>query len=169
MHSHCGGFCWADSLHEATNLFEDVLSRREKADAARHALAVMTRYKFLFFLPLNIEHNIKHGDFDLVMSDYARARNLFGKFETPVIICGYFWTRNSQIRFNRIVSRFSNKYWTMLRIRLRIWKYRGTLNWKICPAPSNNRRKLSGNFTHKTYVVLSSVVSTNIVFFAVIC
>lgn len=65
-------------------MFEDVLSRREKADATRNALAVMMRYKFLFFLPVNIEHNIKHGDFDLVMSDYARARNLFGKFETPV-------------------------------------------------------------------------------------
>ncbi|KAK7578051.1 hypothetical protein V9T40_010256 [Parthenolecanium corni] len=73
-----------DSFNEANKLFEDVLSRREKADATRQALAVMTRYKFLFFLPMNIEHNIKHGDFDLVMSDYARARNLFGKFETRV-------------------------------------------------------------------------------------
>lgn len=61
-----------------------MLSRREKADATRNALAVVTRYKFLFFLPMNIEHNIKHGDFDLVISDYTRARNLFGKFETPV-------------------------------------------------------------------------------------
>lgn len=65
-------------------MFEDVLSRREKADATRNALAVMTRYKLLFFLPVNIEHNIKHGDFDLVISDYTRAKNLFGKFETKV-------------------------------------------------------------------------------------
>lgn len=73
-----------DSLSESKKLFEDVLSRREKADATRNALAVMTRYKFLFFLPMNIEHNIKHGDFDLVVSDFARARNLFGKFDTLV-------------------------------------------------------------------------------------
>lgn len=73
-----------DSLSESKKLFEDVLSRREKADATRNALAVMTRYKFLFFLPMNIEHNIKHGDFDLVVSDFARARNLFGKFDTMV-------------------------------------------------------------------------------------
>jgi len=71
-------------LSESKNLFKDVLSRREKADATRNALAVMTRYKFLFFLPMNIEHNIKHCDFDLVMSDFARARNLFGKFDTVV-------------------------------------------------------------------------------------
>ena len=78
-------FLWIiDSLHEAKKIFQDVLSRREKADATRNALAVVTRYKFLFFLPVNIEHNIKHGDYDLVISDYTRARNLFGKFETPV-------------------------------------------------------------------------------------
>lgn len=76
-------------MQGANKLFEDVLSRRETADATRHALAVMTRYKFLFFLPVNIEHNIKHGDFDLIMSDYARARNLFGKFETPVSLSSH--------------------------------------------------------------------------------
>lgn len=97
---------FSDSFNEANKLFEDVLSRREKADATRQALAVMTRYKFLFFLPMNIEHNIKHGDFDLVMSDYARARNLFGKFETRVckfnlIICRSINDESMTLQFYR--------------------------------------------------------------------
>ncbi|XP_050438193.1 exocyst complex component 2 [Adelges cooleyi] len=72
------------SLEEATNLFHGVLTRREKAEATRNALAVMTRYKFLFQLPINIDRNIKNEDVDVIINDYARALNLFGKTEVPV-------------------------------------------------------------------------------------
>ncbi|KAL4119169.1 hypothetical protein QTP88_012014 [Uroleucon formosanum] len=72
------------SLKEATHLFHGVLTRREKAEATRNALAVMTRYKFLFQLPINIDRNIKNEDVDVVINDYARALNLFGKTEVSV-------------------------------------------------------------------------------------
>ncbi|XP_060861273.1 exocyst complex component 2 [Metopolophium dirhodum] len=72
------------SLKEATHLFHGVLTRREKAEATRNALAVMTRYKFLFQLPINIDRNIKNEDVDVIINDYARALNLFGKTEVSV-------------------------------------------------------------------------------------
>ncbi|CAI6342666.1 unnamed protein product [Macrosiphum euphorbiae] len=72
------------SLKEATHLFHGVLTRREKAEATRNALAVMTRYKFLFQLPINIDRNIKNEDVDVIINDYARALNLFGKTEVAV-------------------------------------------------------------------------------------
>lgn len=72
------------SLKEATNLFRGVLTRREQAEATRNALAVMTRYKFLFQLPINIDRNIKNEDVDVIINDYARALNLFGKTEVSV-------------------------------------------------------------------------------------
>lgn len=74
----------SESLKEATNLFHGVLTRREKAEATRNALAVMTRYKFLFQLPINIDRNIKNEDVDVIINDYARALNLFGKTEVSV-------------------------------------------------------------------------------------
>lgn len=71
-------------MTEATNLFHGVLTRRERAEATRNALAVMTRYKFLFQLPINIDRNIKNEDVDVIINDYARALNLFGKTEVSV-------------------------------------------------------------------------------------
>ncbi|KAE9532654.1 hypothetical protein AGLY_009735 [Aphis glycines] len=44
----------------------------------------MTRYKFLFQLPINIDRNIKNEDVDVIINDYARALNLFGKTEVSV-------------------------------------------------------------------------------------
>lgn len=69
---------------EANKLFEDVLSRRERADATRSALAVLQRFRFLFGLPGAIEKNTKKGDYDAVINDYARVMNLFGNTEVPV-------------------------------------------------------------------------------------
>ncbi|XP_034235592.1 exocyst complex component 2 [Thrips palmi] len=73
-----------ESMLEANKLFEDVLSRRERADATRSALAVLQRFRFLFGLPGAIEKNIKKGDYDAVINDYARVMNLFGNTEVPV-------------------------------------------------------------------------------------
>ncbi|XP_053982220.1 exocyst complex component 2 [Hylaeus anthracinus] len=72
------------SMSEANKLFDDVLARRDKADATRNALAVMQRYKFLFCMPINIEKNIKRGNYDLVINDYARVKNLFKNTEVEV-------------------------------------------------------------------------------------
>lgn len=79
-----------ESLKEATSLFHGVLTRREKAEATRNALAVMTRYKFLFQLPINIDRNIKNEDVDVIINDYARALNLFGKTEVSVSNVHFF-------------------------------------------------------------------------------
>ncbi|EZA62577.1 hypothetical protein DMN91_005509 [Ooceraea biroi] len=72
------------SMSEANKLFDDVLARRDRADATRNALAVMQRYKFLFCMPINIEKNIKRGNYDLVINDYARVKNLFKNTEVEV-------------------------------------------------------------------------------------
>ena len=61
------------------------MKRREKADKSRVALSVLNRYKFLFCLPTNIEKNASKNEFDIIVNDYARAKNLYGKSEVPLI------------------------------------------------------------------------------------
>lgn len=73
-----------ESMAEANKLFDDVLARRDRADATRNALALMQRYRFLFCMPVNIEKNIKQGNYDLVINDYARVKNLFKNTEVDV-------------------------------------------------------------------------------------
>nr|XP_055042781.1 exocyst complex component 2 [Misgurnus anguillicaudatus]XP_055042782.1 exocyst complex component 2 [Misgurnus anguillicaudatus] len=68
----------------ADTLFQEVLGRKDKADSTRNALNVLQRFKFLFNLPLNIERNIKKGDYDVVINDYEKAKSLFGNTEVPV-------------------------------------------------------------------------------------
>lgn len=72
------------SMAEANKLFDDVLARRDRADATRSALSLMQRYKFLFCMPVNIEKNIKRGNYDLVINDYARVKNLFGNSDVEI-------------------------------------------------------------------------------------
>lgn len=73
-----------ESMAEANKLFDDVLARRDRADATRNALSLLQRYKFLFCMPVSIERNIKQGNFDLVINDYARVKNLFKNTEVEV-------------------------------------------------------------------------------------
>ncbi|XP_078337720.1 exocyst complex component 2-like isoform X2 [Crassostrea virginica] len=68
----------------ADGLFQEVLGRKDKADSTRNALSVLQRFKFLFYLPLNIDRNIKRGDYSLVINDYVRARSLFA--DTQVVV-----------------------------------------------------------------------------------
>ncbi|XP_051050443.1 exocyst complex component 2 isoform X1 [Phodopus roborovskii] len=68
----------------ADTLFQEVLGRKDKADATRNALNVLQRFKFLFNLPLNIKRNIQKGDYDVVINDYEKAKSLFGKTEVQV-------------------------------------------------------------------------------------
>ena len=51
----------------ADGLFQEVLGRKDKADATRNALNVLQRFKFLFYLPLNIERNIQKVLFALIV------------------------------------------------------------------------------------------------------
>lgn len=68
----------------ADGLFQEVLGRKDKADATRNALNVLQRFKFLFYLPLNMERNIQKGDYNLVINDYIRAKSLFGDTQVKI-------------------------------------------------------------------------------------
>nr|XP_006811907.1 PREDICTED: exocyst complex component 2-like [Saccoglossus kowalevskii] len=70
--------------HKAGKLFEDVLNRKDKADSTRNALNVLNRFKFLFNLPINMERNIQKGDYEIVVTDYERAKSLFADTEVEV-------------------------------------------------------------------------------------
>lgn len=73
-----------ESEREARKLFDDVLARRDKAEQRQNALNVLNRFRLLFCLPCVIEQNIKKGDFEIVINDYIRVKNLFSKTEVPI-------------------------------------------------------------------------------------
>lgn len=72
------------SITESHNLFNDVLQRREKADAMRVALLALQRHKFLFSLPNSITRDAQKEKYDIIINDYTRAQKLFGKSEIAV-------------------------------------------------------------------------------------
>lgn len=43
--------------NSADSLFAETLRGKERADATRNALAILQRFKFLFYLPRSIERN----------------------------------------------------------------------------------------------------------------
>lgn len=63
-----------------------MLARKEKADATQAALSALSRHKFLFCLPNLVKTSATKNEFDIVVNDYARVKNLFGKTEVPVSI-----------------------------------------------------------------------------------
>lgn len=67
-----------ESISLADSLFSEILSRKEHADKTREALSLLTRHKFLFQLPSSIDRNIRKKEYDLVVNDYTRVKNLFG-------------------------------------------------------------------------------------------
>ncbi|KAL1502410.1 hypothetical protein ABEB36_007556 [Hypothenemus hampei] len=73
-----------ESEHEARKLFDDVLNRKDRAEKTRNALNVLTRFRFLFCLPCAIDRNVKKGDYDIVINDYIRVKNLFHKTDIPI-------------------------------------------------------------------------------------
>lgn len=73
-----------DASTNAENLFTTVLNCKDRADSIRNTLGVLQRFKFLFYLPMNIERNIKKGDYGVVINDYIKARSLFADTGVPV-------------------------------------------------------------------------------------
>jgi len=59
------------------SLFKDILTRKDDADAKRNVLNVLHRYRFLFNLPRSIEKNIQQGEYEILISDFNRAKALF--------------------------------------------------------------------------------------------
>ncbi|CAH2099615.1 unnamed protein product [Euphydryas editha] len=73
-----------ESISLADSLFSEILSRKENADKTREALSLLTRHKFLFQLPSSIDKNIKKKEYDLVVNDYTRVKNLFGNTDVKL-------------------------------------------------------------------------------------
>ncbi|CAG5111692.1 Oidioi.mRNA.OKI2018_I69.chr2.g5970.t1.cds [Oikopleura dioica] len=69
------------------NLFQDVLTQKDKADKIRNTLAVLQRFKLLFFLPGRVNElkdDILDVDkFSKVVSDVDKVRSLFRDTKVP--------------------------------------------------------------------------------------
>lgn len=66
--SECPGYSETDSiewfgvtetLDEASAIFEQILRRKENTDSMRTSLSILHKFRFLFNLPVQIEHNVK--------------------------------------------------------------------------------------------------------------
>ncbi|KOB70305.1 Exocyst complex component 2 [Operophtera brumata] len=73
-----------ESISLADSLFAEILSRKDNADKTREALSLLVRHKFLFQLPASIDKNIKKKEYDLVVNDYTRVKNLFGNTDVQL-------------------------------------------------------------------------------------
>ncbi|XP_053600638.1 exocyst complex component 2 [Plodia interpunctella] len=73
-----------ESITLADSLFSEILSRKENADKTREALSLLMRHKFLFQLPASIDNNIRKKEYDLVVNDYTRVKNLFGNTDVKL-------------------------------------------------------------------------------------
>ncbi|CAG0881814.1 unnamed protein product [Darwinula stevensoni] len=69
----------------ADNLFKELLERKDKADETRNTLVLLNRFKFLFALPKSIDENLALGNFHQIVSDYGRAKLLYGSHETEMV------------------------------------------------------------------------------------
>uniref|UniRef100_A0A7I4XZ43 Exocyst complex component 2 n=1 Tax=Haemonchus contortus TaxID=6289 RepID=A0A7I4XZ43_HAECO len=69
---------------KAESVFKDVLSRKDRADATRNALSVLTRFKFIFFLSKTIDDNMKKGEYLTILNDYMRAKSLYKDTEVAL-------------------------------------------------------------------------------------
>ena len=79
-------------------MFGESLKRKDRADTIRNAIKILTKFRFLFNLPCNMDKNVAKGDFDIVINDYVRARNLF---------------RDSEVElFKKIYDEVNDFYWS---------------------------------------------------------
>ncbi|PAV59639.1 hypothetical protein WR25_21235 [Diploscapter pachys] len=62
---------------KAESVFHDVLSRKDRADATRNALSLITRNKFLFLLSRSIDENMKKGEYLTILNDYTRVKAIY--------------------------------------------------------------------------------------------
>ncbi|CAG9534496.1 unnamed protein product [Cercopithifilaria johnstoni] len=74
----------AESHTAANAVFCEVLSRKDRADATRNALSVLTRFRFIFFLSSAIDQNLAKGEYSTILNDYTRAKSLFKDTEVSL-------------------------------------------------------------------------------------
>jgi len=76
--------------HDARNLFKDVLTHKARADKIRNALAVIQRFKLLFYLPGRVNDTTKLAtsekgeNFSQLMADIDKVRSLFADTKIDV-------------------------------------------------------------------------------------
>lgn len=71
-------FLFAEANKAAESVFDDVLGRKDRADATRNALSVLNRFKLLFYLPSTIEKNIQKVSPLCLISFFFRLHLFFG-------------------------------------------------------------------------------------------
>lgn len=69
---------------DANTIFDSILAKKDMSDSTRNALTALKKNRFLFNLPSTIERNIQKGEYEAVITDYARAKALFEKTEVRV-------------------------------------------------------------------------------------
>uniref|UniRef100_A0A915Q7Q4 Exocyst complex component 2 n=1 Tax=Setaria digitata TaxID=48799 RepID=A0A915Q7Q4_9BILA len=74
----------AESHITANAVFHEVLTRKDRADATRNALSVLTRFRFIFFLSSAIDQNLAKGEYSTILNDYTRAKSLFKDTEVSL-------------------------------------------------------------------------------------
>ncbi|EFO21482.2 hypothetical protein LOAG_07007 [Loa loa] len=74
----------AKSYTAANAVFHEVLTRKDRADATRNALSVLTRFRFIFFLSSAIDQNLSKGEYSTILNDYTRAKSLFKDTEVSL-------------------------------------------------------------------------------------
>ncbi|VDO29143.1 unnamed protein product [Onchocerca flexuosa] len=74
----------AESHTAANAVFYEVLTRKDRADATRNALSVLTRFRFIFFLSSAIDQNLAKGEYSTILNDYTRAKSLFKDTEVSL-------------------------------------------------------------------------------------
>ncbi|VDK45330.1 unnamed protein product [Anisakis simplex] len=73
-----------ESHSTAESLFHEVLNRKDRADATRNALSILTRFRFIFFLSSAIDENLAKGEYSTILNDYTRAKSLFKDTEVAL-------------------------------------------------------------------------------------
>lgn len=61
-----------ESKQTADKSFKDVLTRKDRADATRNALSVLTRFRFIFFLAESIDDNMAKVKIIIILSYFIK-------------------------------------------------------------------------------------------------
>lgn len=96
--------------NEAHAIFDNIISRKDKSDSTRNALNVLQRYRFLFNLPSNIDRSMQKKDYDVVINDFFRAKNLFANSSVKVFQRVYLEVEERIKTFSLLLHETFQKY-----------------------------------------------------------
>ena len=102
--------CIKVASSEAHSIFDNIISRKDKSDSTRNALNVLQRYRFLFNLPSNIDKSMQKKDYDVVINDFFRAKNLFSNSSVNVFRRVYVEVEKRIEKFNILLRETFKQY-----------------------------------------------------------